>query len=142
MWVTVKTGGVRLSDNILDQYETFKYTTNYLKQARENNWKLHKMPKKIDCCFFSPNLVWCPCQVCFLNCSSGSRNTVKNLMNYVFYFSSTANTCGVFIFYFLKFEGTCTCISLCFSDFIFFVPKLKLCNFIYSISLYILCKPV
>ena len=51
LWA-VKAGGVRLSDNILHQYETFKYAMNYSKQARENNWKLHKMTKKIDDAFF------------------------------------------------------------------------------------------
>ena len=102
--LTVKAGGVRLSDNVLHQYETFKYTINYSKQARKNNWKswqsCHKMTKKIDCCFLSPILVWCACHVCLLNWSSDKHNTVKNLMHLcVFFYHYSKGTWCYFLFF-------------------------------------------
>ena len=52
-------------------------------------------------------------------------------MSYAFYFMTTANAHGIFSF-FVKSEGTCACVLLCFCDFISFGPKLWVYKFIYT----------
>ena len=53
-------------------------------------------------------------------------------MRYAFSFTTTVNVHGVFfLIFFMKSEGTCTCILLCFSNFIYFGSKLQVYNFIY-----------
>ena len=56
---------------------------------------------------------------------------MKSSVCYAFYFTTTANACGVFLLlFFYETEGTCDCIYV-FSDFISFGPKLQVYNIIY-----------
>ena len=65
---------------------------------------------------------------------------MKNSLGYAFYFTTTAiaHVFLFFVYFFMKPEGTCACVLLCFSDFIFFGPVigllLYLYGFIFSVS--------